>query len=68
MPTTSRTLETTHRRHHQQTNNTLIYSITVLPDVFYYARTDLRPIDGSRCSNHCLVFTANYIQAQLTVD
>ena len=45
MSTTPRTLKTTHRRH-QQMKNTLIYSITVLPNVFYDTRTDLRPIDG----------------------
>ena len=38
----------------------------VTPDT----RTDLRPIDGSKRTYHCLVFPANYrdIQAQLTVD
>ena len=33
----------------------------ILPNVFYDTRTDLRPVDGSKRTNHCLVFPANYI-------
>ena len=37
--------------------------------VFYDTRTDFgRPIDGSKYTNHCLVFSANYVWAQVTVD
>ena len=35
MPTTSRTLQTTHRRH-QQTNNTLIYSHSTAQHILWY--------------------------------
>ena len=37
------------------------FTLTVLPNVFYDTRTDLRPVDGSKRTNHCLVFPANYI-------
>ena len=37
------------------------FTLTVLPNIFYDTRTDLRPIDGSKRTYHCLVFPANYI-------
>ena len=45
----------------RQTTHFSIYSITVVHNVFYNTRTDLRPIDGSKRTKHRLVFQANYI-------
>ena len=37
------------------------FTLTVLPNVFHDTRSDLRPIDGSKRTNHCIVFPGNYI-------
>ena len=34
------------------------FTLTVLPNVFYDTRTDLRPVDGSKRTNHCLVLSS----------
>ena len=44
------------------------FTLTVPPNVLYNTHTDLRPTDRQKHTYHCLVFPANHVMAQLTVD